>query len=230
MKSVILYSLLVFNAVTLVAQDACKGYFAYEEGTKWTMTSYNKNKKKTSEVTYELLFHENENGQDTYTFSYETFDKDQEKMSSGEFTGTCSENTFTSSVSGLFTESMPETPDVQIEITGDFIQYPRDMVAGQKLPDAQIIVASSIENGMNLFKATTDITNRKVIGKEKIVTPAGTFECLKISYDAKIKMIISRSIQVVEYVADGIGVVRSEQYDKKGELAGYSEITALSKS
>lgn len=230
MKSLFLLFLTLSAPFYILSQNACKGYFAFEEGTSWTFTSYNKNNKKTGEVNYELLFHDNENNQEVYTFSYETFDKDNEKIASGEFTGTCSGNTFTSSASGLFTESMPNTPDVQIEITGDFIQYPHDMSAGQKLPDASIEIASSIENGMNLFKATTNITNRKVIGKEKIVTPAGTFECIKISYDAKIKMIISRSVQVVEYVAIGIGIVRSEHYDKKGELTDYSEISKLSKS
>ena len=229
MKSLFLLLFFLSSPFYIVSQNACIGYFAFEEGTSWTFTSYNKNNKKTGYINYELLFHENENNQELYTFYYETFDKNNEKISSGEFTGTCSGDTFTSSASGLFTESMPTTPDVQIEITGDFIQYPRNMYPGQKLPDASIEIASSIENGMNLIKATTDISNRMVVGNEKIVTPAGTFECIKISYDAKIKMIISRSVKVVEYVSIGIGIVRSEHYDKKGELTSYSEISKISK-
>jgi hypothetical protein len=224
-----LIAFLFITPFLLAGQDICKGYYAFEEGTSWTMTTYNKNKKKTGSAAYEVLFNEVENGIQTTTFTFEIFDKNNEKTNSGEFTGTCQNNTFTTSFNGFFGETMPQSADIEVEISGDFIQYPSTMTAGQKLPDAQIVIASRIENGLALFKVTNDITNRKVIGFEKIVTPAGTFDCVKISYDAKIKMLITRSLQVVEYMAVGVGIVRSEQYDKKGELTGFTEISSFTK-
>ncbi|MFZ1704793.1 MAG: hypothetical protein WAT79_10640 [Saprospiraceae bacterium] len=212
-----------------IGQDLCKGYFAHEEGSKWIMTTYDKNKKKSGSISYEVLFNEVEAGENIITFTYEGKDEDDEEMYKGDFTGTCSNHTFTSSFSGLFGDAMPKTADVEVEISGDFVQYPHTLKPGESLPDANIVIASKIEGGMTLLKVTSEISNRKVVGFEKIVTPAGTFDCVKITYDAKIKMVISKTVQVVEYMAQGIGIVRSEHYNKKGDLSGYSELSMWSK-
>ncbi|MBK6362869.1 MAG: hypothetical protein IPN49_14495 [Saprospiraceae bacterium] len=223
-----LYSAIFFLSLLpafLMSQDICKGYFVFEDGSSWTMTNFDKKKKKTGSISYELDWTEDEGGVKSMTYLYTSSDEDDEKIAEGKFTATCSDNTFSTSFSGLFGESIPETSDIQVEISGDLIQYTNEMTAGQKLPDASIVVSSKIENGLNLFKVTNDITNRKVIGFEKVITPAGTFDCVKITYEAKIKMLISRTVTVVEYLAKGKGVVRSESYNKKGELTGYTELT-----
>ena len=118
---------------------------------------------------------------------------------------------------------------MEVEISGDLVQYPANMNAGDKLPDASVTLVTKVENGLSLLKVTSDVFNRKVIGTEKVVTPAGTFDCVKVSYDAKVKLLITKSMSVVEYLAEGIGIVRSEQYDKKGNLSGYTEITGFTK-
>lgn len=224
-----LYRTLIFLLIPFISQtqDICKGYFAHQEGTAWTITSYDKKKKEAGKLQYEVLFNEaGAEGRDI-TFMYSHFDKEGEKVTGGEVVSTCANNTFTTTFSGIMAESFPQTADVQAEISGDLIQYPNQMTAGQKLPDANVVISTKIEDGMSLLKVTTEITNRKVVGFEKIVTPAGTFDCVKITYDAKIKMILTKTISMVEYLAEGIGVVRSESYDKKGELAGYSELSEL---
>jgi hypothetical protein len=225
--SVIIF--LIILPAFLTGQDLCKGYFVFEDGSSWTMTNYNKKKEKTGSISYELDWTEDEGGVKTMTYLYSSTDEDDELISEGNFTATCQDNTFSTSFSGLFGESIPETPDVKVEISGDLIQYTNEMTAGQKLPDASIVVSSKIENGLNLFKVTNDLTNRKVIGFEKIITPAGTFDCVKITYEAKLKMLLTKTVTVVEYLAKGKGVVRSESYNKKGELIGYTELTQWNK-
>ena len=78
---------------------------------------------------------------------------------------------------------------------------------------------------------TIKILNRKVESKESITTPAGTFSCFKITYDMEsstkiMGMNTNVKLSSIDYLAEGIGVVKTESYDKKGELSGYSLLTA----
>lgn len=193
------------------------------------MTTYNKNKKKTGSIQYEVLFSEEENGVIVFTFGYKGFDEEDAQLYVGEFTGACSDNNFTTSFSGTFGDIISQTANMEVEVSGDMVQYPHVMKAGDKLPDANVELISKVENGLSLLKVTSEIFNRKVVGKETIITPAGSFECVKITYDAKVKLLLTKTISVVEYLAEDIGIVRSEQYDKKGNLTGYTELTSFNR-
>ena len=82
---------------------------------------------------------------------------------------------------------------------------------------------------MNFMTMKFDIKNRKVEKKDSITTPAGTFECYKITYNMDMKTMFKRSIKVTQWLASGIGLVKTETYNQKGELEGYSELTKLEK-
>lgn len=73
------------------------------------------------------------------------------------------------------------------------------------------------------------ITFRKSEANKSTTTPAGTFDCFKISYDSEIKAGLKMTVKGVEWVAKNIGVVRSESYDKNGKLTGYTVMSALVK-
>ena len=75
---------------------------------------------------------------------------------------------------------------------------------------------------------TIDITHRKIEGKETITTPAGSFECIKISSTIKIKNIIGYEMQSIEWISKGNGVIRTESY-RGDKMKGYSLLTKLSK-
>ena len=75
------------------------------------------------------------------------------------------------------------------------------------------------------MKMEFNITDRKVEGKEMVTTPAGTFDCYKISYNTRLKMLINMTYINVEYLSENYGVVRTETYKSKGNLVGYSLIT-----
>ena len=72
------------------------------------------------------------------------------------------------------------------------------------------------------------IYNRKVDAEESLKTPAGTFNCVKISQSQHLKAMISMDTNSIEWYAEGVGLVRSESYNKKGKLMGYSLLTAFS--
>lgn len=73
------------------------------------------------------------------------------------------------------------------------------------------------------------VTNRKVIGKESVTTPAGTFECYKISYDIATKMMINMKTKATEWYARGTGLIKSETYSTDGKLMGSNVLTSIKK-
>ncbi len=74
------------------------------------------------------------------------------------------------------------------------------------------------------------IENRKVEAKETITTPAGTFECYKISSEISSKVaFVNQKFKSVDWFAKGVGMVRTETYDKKGKLESYALLTKFEK-
>ena len=43
------------------------------------------------------------------------------------------------------------------------------------------------------------------------------------------KMGLKQSFEIKEWIAEGVGAVKSETYNKNGKLMGYSELTAVTK-
>jgi hypothetical protein len=79
------------------------------------------------------------------------------------------------------------------------------------------------------MKMSVNTTNRQVEGRETVTTPAGTYDCVVISWDHESKMGIKVSGSAKQWLAEGVGMVKQENYNKKGKLAGYMELTAFSK-
>lgn len=58
----------------------------------------------------------------------------------------------------------------------------------------------------------------KYAGVEKVAVPAGEFECIKVVYTLKSKMLLfSDTVEVTEWYAEGIGLVKQEEVNKKSD-------------
>lgn len=71
-----------------------------------------------------------------------------------------------------------------------------------------------------------------VAAREKVRTPAGTFDCYKIvaEVDSRIKSPMYNPVEqhkFVEWVARGVGAVRLGEEDKKGRLMDYMELVKI---
>lgn len=77
--------------------------------------------------------------------------------------------------------------------------------------------------------STMDMTNRKVEKQETITTPAGTFECFVIYSDNKSKMMMaSQNYPSRLWLAEGIGMVKQDSFNKNGKLMSSTLLTARS--
>lgn len=212
---------------TLTAQD-CKIYHDYSEGTSVKMVHYDKKDKITGYTVstvkekkqipggVSLLFHQKYDNTEDYTFETE-FDVrcengnvlvDMEKM--------------------LDPTTMTAYEDMEFEVTADDLSIPKNAAPGDRLNDGSVTVAVNTGSPVNITIAVS-LSGRKVESREKVETPAGTFDCLKITYDmlTQVGFLKIRSA-AAEYYNREHGVVRSESFNKSGKLTGYSVIEEIS--
>ena len=81
------------------------------------------------------------------------------------------------------------------------------------------IPAASIRVNVATMNVSIHISGGKVLGQEQITTPAGTFDCIKISYIMKTNMAAdSLKLYYTAWYAPGIGMVKEQGCDKKGKI------------
>lgn len=75
------------------------------------------------------------------------------------------------------------------------------------------------------LKLSTNIINRRVEAIEDIAVPAGSFQCFKLTGDI-IATVMGKKANssTAEWYAKGVGVVKSETYDKNGKLDSYIQL------
>lgn len=106
-----------------------------------------------------------------------------------------------------------------------YLEYPYDMKVGDQLKDGKLSMDYEGSGGLK-SSIEIEITDRKVEGKETVTTPAGTWECYKISTKnrtvSKVGEIgIPINLESTEWFAPGFGVVKTES------KTGKTEITAI---
>ncbi len=229
MKIVILLSLSLITLAGL-AQD-CSAYFPFEEGKSWEMSSYNKKGKleNTSVNTITSLTTTSEGIVATTSIKVkDAKEKEEVEMS---YDMTCKDGEVMVSMNMFLpadqTAQLEAYKDMEVKMDMEDMAFPNDLSVGQELKDCSMTIEVST-NGMKIMSSTTNIKDRKVLDKVTITTAAGDFECYKITQTTAVSAgFISREFKSVSYISEGVGVVRSESFDKKGNLESYSELSKI---
>jgi len=96
--------------------------------------------------------------------------------------------------------------------------------AGESIPDRTYSLIS------NMLKNEINISGAAYMGEEKVSTTAGKFDCIKISYLKRTKIVLkTETVRVTEWYAEGIGLVKSERYNTKGEPDGKTILVKIVK-
>lgn len=86
---------------------------------------------------------------------------------------------------------------------------------GESIPERSYSLIS------NMLKNEVTISGAAYMGKDSIGTTAGRFECIKISYLNRTKILVkSETERITEWYAKGVGLVKSESHDMKGKPNG----------
>lgn len=106
-------------------------------------------------------------------------------------------------------------------VSGESRGIPADISEGMELPDY------SIEIKVMFITSKMGCKDRKVIGRESVTTPAGTFDCYVIEETITAKaMMVNEKTRQVSWYARGVGLVKQETWDKK-KLTGTTVLTSM---
>src|SRR5690606_9846727 len=122
--------------------------------------------------------------------------------------------------------------NTEMNFSDGFMSFPKNMYPGQTLDDVTFSLKTSTSPNLSMEVVST-LLDRKVEKKEQVTTPAGTFDCLKISGKRSTSMKImgmnkNMGDPSVDYLwfAPGIGVIKQESYNGKGKLESSTQLKA----
>lgn len=204
----------------------CNPYFLLEDGRKWTSANYNAKDKYQGKQSYEVLsLSEGEDGKLTANVMLISYDKKDKVVMEKEVEFTCKDGVVELDMSKYIpAETMEGFKNMDVEMEFEAITIPENLEVGQYLEDGGVNMTISGPMQMNM---AIKIQDRKVMAKENIEVPAGNYEAWKINSIVKMDMMMTRETKNVEWIAENVGVVRSEQYDKKGKLNSYTVLTEI---
>lgn len=221
-------SFILFSGFYLKAQN-CSFYYPMEEGAELYYTNYDKKERVSGKSVQKVTKLSNASGTTTAEVVVEAYDKKDKPITESTMTVRCVDGVFFISMERfLVSESMAAYQDMDVEIEGDELIFPDKLKVGDALPDGKVEMVVK-NNSIPIMDMAVIVSNRKVEAEEKITTPAGTFDCVKISYDVTTNMVITIRAKATEWLSKDVGMVKSETYNKNGSLMGSTVLTELKK-
>lgn len=231
MKKCILFFVAVFMATfTTTAQSGCEGYMLVEKGITLEYTDYDAKDVVTSSHS-STITNLSTNGT-VLSVTIHSINKDKKGKVDNEMDVifTCENGVIKMDMKSMMDQKMMEDMEgMEIAIEQTNVEFPATLTDGQTLPDGAMTMTIS-SGGMQMMKMVTKVINRKVDKSESITTPAGTFNCVKLSQTTQTEMMGRvTNAKSVDWISLGIGLVRSEHFDESGTLLGYSLLTSIVK-
>jgi hypothetical protein len=224
--------LFLFFGSALQAQN-CKYFPAAEKGTVMEYTMFDRNGREEAKQTQTVTELKNEGNATVAVFkTSEMAKRGKEEPVSATYELKCRDGKFfmdmSSFTSSFNYEQYQNIEGSEVTIKSDDLYYPSDMAVGSALPDGSLEVTVNI-NDVPMINAEITISKRKVEKMETIKTSAGSFECLKITSEIMTKTNFSDGAKskVTQWVAEGVGVVKSESQTDGGKLIGYQLLSGI---
>lgn len=226
MKKLILFTVMIFFGMALKAQEI---FFPTKEGTVLVYKTFDKKDKETNMVRYTIK-HLEINGSDMdITYLCESLDPKEKLVFKEEITIHQKGDKLYFDMSNFINKAAfqqnGEIP-AEIQVTGNNLEVPSDPKPGDLLPDANVEMAMKL--GFINMKMSANVTNRRVEAIEDITVKAGTFKGYKFSSEVNsVVMGMKINSKNTDWYAKGVGIVKTESYDKNGKLQSYMELIEL---
>jgi len=222
MKKLLVFLLTLFSISGIFSQN-CSKYYPLKEGVKFQITTYDKKDKPSAVINYEVKEFDGTKA----LMATEVFDDKDKLVLSSDYNISCIGNGISIDFKSLMSPDLfKQYSEMEIDMDGTDIQIPNNLETGQELPDANMDM--TIKMGPINMNMSINMVNRVVEGKESVTTPAGNFNCIVISYETEMKMGATRTGTSKQWLAEGIGMVKHEDYNKNGKLVSSSLLTSYS--
>jgi hypothetical protein len=212
MKPIAFVILLLVNCYAW--SQKCSDYYYLQNNKTIEMAIKNKKGNQTGKVVYAISNVSNNGNTTTATINSEVFDKNGKSISKASNNVQCENGELLMDMKMLIPSAQQEQMG-SMSATGtvSYIEYPVTMKEGDALKDASFAADFTSSSGLK-GNISMNMTSRKVAGRENVITPAGTWDCLKITYHSKmifkIGIGIPMNADVTEWYAPGFGVVKTE--------------------
>lgn len=219
----------MFSMGIVLGQSNCSHYYPLVDGANFEYTSYDKKGKEEGKINYKVT---NVNGSGDNVTATMVMQLEDQKGNTydSEYNVTCDGDKVKIDFKSLMNEQMlNQLGEMEVEVSGTDIELPSNLGVGQELPDGNVTVQMKMGGAMNM-NMNVETINRKVEKIETVTTPAGTFKnCLVIYSETRTKMIMANQTMPSRvWLAEGIGMVKQESYNKSGKLMASSVLTAYS--
>ncbi|SFC64899.1 hypothetical protein SAMN04487891_11715 [Flagellimonas taeanensis] len=225
----LLFAALCFTAGTAVAQSSCSQYYPLVEGTSLQYTNYDKKGKEDGQMEYKVT-NVAESGDSVSATMVLEFSDNKGNTYTSDYGISCDGNVVRIDFKSLMNEQMmSQFGEMEMDITGTDVELPNNLSVGQELPDSNVNLKMKMAGAVNM-NMNVETINRKVEKKESLTTPAGTFDCYVIYSETRTKMMMGNQTQPSRiWLAEGVGMVKQESYNKSGKLMGSTLLTQLSR-
>ena len=226
----ILTVFLVLLSVTAFCQ--CHPYFTIKEGVKATYDFYNVKNKLASRSINEFKNVSDTGGKLKATLLMQLIDpKKGDVLTTSESEWTCEGGVVRFSMDALnISGADMSTTGMDVTVEGDEMDIPSELKPGQTLNDVTYHITMKL-SGINVMDRNFFIKNRKVEKEESITTPAGTFNCIKISYTTESSGKsgdMSKPMLTSIWYSRDVGMVKVENY-KDDKVSNSQILTKLEK-
>ncbi|MEP7258550.1 MAG: hypothetical protein ABI687_09180 [Flavitalea sp.] len=224
MKSILLFAC-ISVAVAAFSQD-CTGYYFLQNNKTVEMSVFNKKGDISAKQVYTVSNVSSSGGSTMGDLTSEMFDKKGKSIGKGASKMKCTGGIMMIDMKlSLPQQTTEQIGQTDVKADNLYIEYPSSMKVGDALKDANMDLDINGANGLKQ-SINMEIKERKVDAKEKITTPAGSWDCFKISFKGKMKIKtmgigIPMNIDGTEWFAPGFGVVKTESKN------GGTEITSI---
>ncbi len=209
------------------AQSDCSGLYPLEKGNMWEYTYYNKKGAVSSVSAQEVGIVEEVDGAWEAQVKNKLSDDKGKVLSEGSYLVKCKEGTVYFDIVDVISPEMKEgLGSMEMSFSGESLALPSKLSVGQTLPDAGAEIKAG-PGGVTIMTLRFDITDRKVEAMETLTVPAGKFECYKVTQTLTTKTIIAKTYTTATWYSEKAGMVKSETYDKKGNLESRVELSRI---
>ena len=225
----IIWSLLIALAPFTAQAQNCDAFFPYKKGMVIEQQTFNAKDKLTSSTKQTVTDITDTPQGKKVDFATDYFDGKGKKVGSATFSITCKNGTISVDMRNyLDAKSRESFSGANVTIEGTPLELPHNLTPGMALPEGTLLMKMDMGVAPIAMNMNMRIFDRKVEGEESVTTPAGTYSCFKLSQSVEVKMMFTVTAKSIEFYSKEFGLVRSESYDQKGKLTGYTVLSKIS--
>jgi len=174
MKKITIITVLFLITARVLAQD-CSKFIFMKKGRTMEMTTYNASGKVMHKVV-EVVDNVTTSGAvTTSSTTAQNFGQSGAPSSKVNVTYKCDNGTLLIDASTIMAQQ-----GGNFKFSSAILPYPSSLTVGEHFPNTSMTMTMTM--GSKTITSKVDMTDRKVVDKETLTTPGGTWECYKMTY------------------------------------------------